>query len=245
MKNPQGRKHSKFSASGAERWLNCSASVALSEGMPDQENEWSKEGTKAHELLEQIMRAALVMKASRVMNPKCDKSTPKEMIAHATNAANFMLKMRSELDADLMVETRIYLDFIHPEMFGTYDGAVLDYFGTLHIFDFKYGVHPVSPKENMQMIFYALGTAHKYDWNFERARLWIIQPRVRGYDGPTYWDISIEQLRKYEEDFKEGVWNVENDPTFDEGPWCYFCKAKSKCPLKKELKRARLRAAFA
>ena len=50
------RAHSKFSASGAERWFACPGSVELSEGVPDKETEWSKEGTLAHEVLEEIMK---------------------------------------------------------------------------------------------------------------------------------------------------------------------------------------------
>ncbi len=122
-------------------------------------------------------------------------------------------------------------------MFGTFDGAVLDHFGTLHVFDFKYGAgHAVSPKENLQMIFYGLGLAHKYQWNFQNVRLWIIQPRIKGYDGPTYWDISISDLKKYEQFFKDAVERVEKRPEFKEGSWCHWCKAKNACPLKKQMK---------
>jgi hypothetical protein len=156
-----------------------------------------------------------------------------------------MLGVGGALGAEVMVETRIYLKFIHEEMFGTFDGAILDHFGTLHVFDFKYGAgHAVSPKDNLQMIFYALGLAYKYQWNFKTVKLWIIQPRIKGYSGPVYWEISIEVLRSYVPKFQEAVWRVENDPKFKEGAWCHWCKAKSICPLKVETKKEKAREIF-
>lgn len=231
------RAHSKFSASGAERWFNCPGSVELSEGIPDKSSPWAEEGTQAHEVLEALMKCELsgndggdVHEAEQIMRGK-----PQEMIQHAANATTFIIDKHVQLpDSDCEVESRVYLDFIHPLMFGTYDGAVIDYFATLHVFDFKYGAgHAVSPKENLQMIFYGIGVAHKFHWNFKRVRLWIIQPRIKGYDGPLFWDISIEELRRYVPKFKEAVDRVEANPdVYVEGSWCHWCKAKGVCPLK-------------
>lgn len=230
------RAHSKFSASGAERWFNCPGSVELSEGQPDKTSVWAEEGTLAHEVLEYLLLQNIGIPSPNVTFPK---KVPPEMVDHAIEAVNFIATLWRELpDADILVETRIYLEFIHPEMFGTFDSAVIDHFGTLHIFDYKYGAgHSVSVKDNLQMIFYGLGMAHKYNWNFNNVRLWIIQPRIRGYDGPTFWDIPILELRKYVVNFKEAVQGVKDNPKdYYEGSWCWWCKAKSVCPLKLQAK---------
>lgn len=236
------RAHSKFAASGAERWFQCSASVEASEGQPDRETEWSREGTRAHKVLEKFMLASLKMQAF-YMRP--DRDHPPEMILHAIKAGNFILKLGAKLQAEVLVETRIYLPFINKEMFGTFDGAVLDHFGTLHVFDFKYGAgHAVSAKENLQMIFYGIGLAHKYHWNFARVRLWVIQPRIKGYDGPTFWDVPIEVLKAYVPKFNDAVWRVENEPEYREGSWCHWCKAKKVCPLKNEVREGKMMDLF-
>lgn len=248
MKTHGERAHSKFSASGAERWFNCPGSVGLSEGVPDKETEWSKEGTLAHELLEEILTVMIQIGSTRIFYPQVRAGIPKEMAFHGTNAANFIMGLYAKNPgSEVMVETRIYLSFIHPEMFGTFDGAVLDHFGTLHVFDYKYGAgHAVSPKENLQMIFYGLGLAAKYNWNFKKVRLWIIQPRIKGYDGPIFWELSIFELKEYVAKFKEAVDRVENNPSlYEEGPWCHWCKAKSKCPLKTTARQERAVQAFA
>jgi hypothetical protein len=226
------RAHSKYSASGAERWFNCPGSVELSEGQLDKSSPWALEGTQAHELLEQIMNDMLGG------SPYKD-GYPNEMVVHGFNAASFILGVQFQSpDAEVLVETRVKLDFIHPEMFGTFDGAVIEHFGTLHVFDYKYGAgHFVSAgssrKPNYQMLFYGIGLAHQYQWNFKKVRLWIIQPRVKGYDGPVYWELPILELKSYVDVFRKAVERVEKFPKkYVEGPWCHWCKAKPICPLK-------------
>jgi hypothetical protein len=234
------RAHSKFSASGAERWFKCPGSVELSEGQPDKSSPWALEGTQAHEVLEALMRVKLAHNQAHEIEKQSDvfKKATEEMTRLGRHAAGVILNLGQKLDAEVIVENRVYLDFIHPQMFGTYDGAVIDHFGTLHVFDYKYGAgHAVSPKENLQMIFYGIGLAHKYRWNFKRVRLWIIQPRIKGYDGPLFWELPILELKRWVGVFEDAVERVEKEPeTFVEGSHCHWCKAKSVCPLKIEAK---------
>lgn len=245
------RKHSKFSASASERWFNCQGSVALSEGLPDKDSKWSLEGTRAHEVLEEIFLAAKSVGATQIGHASFDRSVPREMIDHGLNAANFILGLHANTpQSELLIETRIHLPFIHPEMFGTFDSGIVDYFGTLHVFDYKYGAgHAVSPgtvsKPNLQMVFYGIGLAHQYQWNFKRVRLWIVQPRIRGYDGPQFLDMSIAELKGNVEQFERAVERVEKNPKkYAEGNWCHFCKAKSVCPLKQGARLERSKSAF-
>ena len=246
-KSHGGRAHSKFSASGSERWHNCPGSVELSEGVEDKSGPAAIEGTQAHEILESIMIAAIRQRAKQVGSLAFGSHVPREMVTHGRNAANFMLGVHNKVEgSEVLVENRVYLTFIHPEMFGTYDGAVLDFFGTLHVFDYKYGItHVVSPIQNLQMIFYALGVAYKFDWNFKTVRLWIIQPRAKNYKGPVFWEISIDELRKYVGVFEKAVERVLKHPEmYVEGSWCYWCKARKKCPLKDEKKQEQARSIF-
>lgn len=231
------RAHSKFSASASERWFACPGSVELSEGLPDKSSPWAEEGTRAHEVLEAMMCITLSEAKKTPQDPgwfEIIRNAPEEMIAHGKRAANFIFDLADKHDSpDIHVETRIYLDFIHQEMFGTFDGGVVELFGTLHVFDYKYGAGVfVSPVENLQMIFYGIGLAAKYQWNFKRVRLWIIQPRVKGYDGPLFWDLTTEELFSYVDKFREAVDRVLNNPFFAEGSHCHWCRAKSICPIK-------------
>lgn len=241
------RAHSKFSASGAERWFKCPGSVELSEGQPDKSSVYAIEGTKAHEVLEEVLRAAISVGGTRVGHARFDRSIPAEMQRLAVHAANFILSLHARTtDSEVMVETRIYLDFIHPEMFGTFDGAVVDHFGTLHVFDYKYGQgHAVSPVGNLQMIFYGIGLAHLFNWNFKKVRLWIIQPRIKNYVGPVFWDMPILDLKNWVTQFESAVNRVREHPNrYVEGSWCHWCKAKAVCPLKQDAKSERAISIF-
>jgi hypothetical protein len=127
----------------------------------------------------------------------------------------------------------VSLEFVEPGMFGTVDAAIVELFGVLWVIDYKYGKgRTVTAEENTQMIYYALGLAHKYDFNFEKVRLVIAQPRVVHKDGIfRHWDMSIEQLVEWTEKFKNGV-KACKDPFADLNPgrWCWFCPAQAICP---------------
>lgn len=240
MANLHGtRAHSKFSASGMDRWKACPGSIHLSEGLPDKPSSYAEEGTKAHELLEKF-----------ILNPKYipESDYPPEMVWHVKDSANFILKLHKKtLHSELLAESRVYLTFIHPEAFGTLDAAIVEHFGYLHILDFKFGAgHIVSPKENYQLLFYALAVAHQYEFNFSMVRLWVIQPRARGYDGPVFWELSIQELKNYIPVFEKAVKRVEVETkTYVEGAHCHWCRAKGICPLKNDKKIEKAQALFA
>lgn len=238
----QARAHSKFAASAAERWFNCPGSVELSEGMPDKSSPWSIEGTLAHEVLEAMFLRELGLEYNAAILVGADFT----MVRHARRLIDFVLKRAKANNAEVLVETRIYLDFIHPEMFGTFDAGIVDSFGTLDVFDYKYGAgHAVQVMNNLQMIFYALGLAHRHHWNFKRIRMWIDQPRVRGYDGPVFWELRTMALKPWVDIFRKKVERVISQPEeYNEGSWCHFCKAKPKCPLKVAGKVEKARALF-
>jgi hypothetical protein len=240
------RAHSKYSASGAERWGNCPGSVKLSEGLPDKDSIWSIEGTRAHEVLEAYLRRRLKLPVAEWEKFSRDPYND-EMRMHAENAVNFIMALAARCDdAEVLCEQRVRLDHLHPEAFGTLDASVLEHWGTLHILDYKYGAgHGVSPVENLQMLFYAVALAHKYNWNFKRCRIWIIQPRIKGYDGPVFWELSAKDLRVWETVFDQMIHQVQDSPDeLKEGGWCHWCKAKAICPLKQEKSYGKVADAF-
>lgn len=244
MSGHQTRAHSKFSASGSERWLNCAASVELEEASPpSQDNPWSIEGTQAHEVLEIVWSIYLRLHFIFEMLSKFTSKEP--MVRHALTMIDYVLEIKETLvDPELLIEERVYNGEIHPEMFGTVDTALVELFGTLHVFDYKYGQgHVVNPVENTQMIQYALGLLEKYEWAFEKVVVHIVQPRA---GRPKKWEVSIEQMRNYRDLWKKGVARVEkgkNKPM--PGSWCHWCRAKLTCPAKQSAREEIVRDAFA
>ncbi len=220
--------HAKFSASGSERWLNCPGSIALSENAPSVESVYAKEGTEAHECLEVVMKN----NCSPAIIAMLRKKHPETMVRHAISFYDQIVDLMPT-GASLLCETKVALDFVEEDMFGTVDSAIVELFGILWVIDYKYGAgRVVSPEENTQMIYYALGIAHKYDFNFEKVRLAIAQPRIVHKDGFfRTWDMEVPELMKWTEKFKEGVEKAK-DPfaPLNPGRWCFFCPAQEFCP---------------
>lgn len=223
--------HAKYSASGSERWLECPGSIALSAKIPSgPSSSYAVEGTDAHTCLEFVMRNR--EKSRSVVTKMLQAKFPEQMIRHGIETADRIFKLVPP-GAELLCETRVDLSFVEPGMFGTVDAAVVELFGILWVIDYKYGAgRLVDPKDNSQMIYYALGIAHKYKFNFERVRLAIAQPRIVHKDGFfRTWDMEIPELMAWETKFKKGV-EACKDPfaPLAPGRWCFFCPAQTICP---------------
>lgn len=225
------KKHAKFAASSSERWVNCPASLKLSEKAPPQKSgAAADEGTTAHELMEFALESSVKNVVKFFEN---DDKYPLEMRKHVQGFVDFV---RSEMKPhyELLVEEKVFLDFIHPtEAFGTVDVAIIEPFGVLHIVDFKYGQGFVNHKDNSQMIFYALGIAHKHHYDFEEVRTTIYQPRAGSTDAARTDSFSVEKLKSWAKTFKQAVKACETadvETDLNAGAWCKFCPAKVICP---------------
>jgi hypothetical protein len=226
--------HAKFSASGAKRWLECPASIALSEsaerqGLKPVESKWAKEGTDAHTCLETFL------KNGPLAHEYLKRRYPKDMVGHAYDAFKEIEKLQKAAPGStLLCETRVDLSHIHPEMFGTTDAAIVDEFGRLIVIDFKYGAGiPVDTEDNPQLIMYGLGIAHEYHYNFVDVSLMVIQPRANHHSGETTRQtiVSIEELCEWGDKFSAGADACENPlADFKAGDHCRFCPAAAICP---------------
>lgn len=239
--------HSKFGASGAKRWLACPGSVALSLKAPKQrESEYAREGTEAHACLEIFLRNDRDGVLSDQLVKMCRGKYPDEMIDHVKNAFyEIRARKQDAPGAEFLCETKVSLDFINPEMFGTVDAAIVEEFGRLTVIDFKYGAGiVVNPEANEQLIYYALGLAHKYDYNFKDVALVIIQPRAEQSGRTTRQAVmSIDELIAWKEVFAHGVDACKRpEPDFNAGGHCRFCPATPICPeiSKKALRQAQI-----
>lgn len=222
MKNHKERKHSTLGASHSERWLNCPGSVALSKDAPPQaEGAAAKAGTLAHEKLERVLKR-------NVKNPKKAIDWGEdEFDPEIEQVIKYVLK-NSE-GKDVLIETKVELGFIDPELFGTLDIAIVERFGVLEIIDFKNGFNPVGAEGNTQLIYYGLGIAYKYDFDFSEIKLTIAQPKV---GKPDSWSMKGDELESYIEIFKRGVARTKDPKAklFANDKWCRYCPASLTCP---------------
>ena len=120
-------KHSKFSPSGAPRWLRCPASIRLSEGFPDTTNPASQRGTDIHAQAEHILLA---------------EDGPGPFPEHHEYAATYANYVRSLIGEDdlLYVEKSLSFRRWAPDGFGTADAVIVPReSGPAQIVDLKTG----------------------------------------------------------------------------------------------------------
>lgn len=221
--------HAKLSASGAHRWMNCPGSVALCEKAPPQRSsKYADEGTQAHACLEFLLRNRRVVGAHDAAKLKWSN----DMVKHAMGALQYVAELETG-KSDTLIEARVTLDFIQPGMFGTVDVAVVDYFKTLTVIDYKYGAGvPIDPEANSQLVYYLLGLAYFYGFNFSMFKVVVIQPRAGHERGPIReWTVSCDELEKWWGWFNTAAHRA-NDPKAElkPGDWCRWCQAKPICP---------------
>lgn len=229
--------HALLSASTAHRWLNCPASVKLSEGVEDAPSPYAQAGTLAHAIGEAKARNYFFGPEEAASLPRLreDPAYTRDM-EPATDAyldylkdAAFRFTSRPSVALELRVE---YSDFV-PGGYGTADCVMISP-ERLVIADYKNGAGvKVQARENPQLQLYALGALQTfrplYGRDIPLVTLAIIQPHG---DGVSEWDTTSQALRAWGEAVVRPAaaraLSGEGDPT--PGDWCRFCPVKARCP---------------
>ena len=235
------RPHAILSASSSKQWLNCPPSARLQEQFPNESTAYAEEGTAAHKLAEYKVRHGYLHE--RMKRPQSDYYT--DEIDQATDVyADFIAGIiedmkRNGVNPLVLVEERLDFSDVVPEGFGTGDMVVIgktdDGKGLIHIVEYKNGTGVfVSAVHNSQMMLYALGALHGYDYIYdvEVVRMSIVQPRM---DNISTFECTKTELLEWAESIKpiarlayEG--RGEQRP----GDWCQFCRAKPLCRARME-----------
>lgn len=250
--------HAKLSPSSAHRWLNCPASVIVSQGLPDSRSAYAAEGTAAHflasECLTQDVTASYFEKYIAVEdNGDCYFTTlavgagnlpyfnaEGEMAEHVQKYLDYVQDTVRDTKGTLFVEQSLSLEHItgEPGAKGTSDSVILTD-NEIIIVDLKYGMGvKVDAENNQQLMLYALAALAEYDFytEFQQARLVIHQPRLGHV---SEWTISIDELNAFGDQVKRAAKYISMldadslDIDADYCPsddTCKFCKAIATCP---------------
>ena len=212
--------HAKLSASGAHRWMACPGSVKAEEGLADSTSSFAEEGTKAHDLMEQMLTGKFIRVGAYDW----------QMWEHVETYKTYVLSQKKPGDV-LFIERRVNFSEWVPEGFGTADTIIVSD-EVLHIIDLKYGKGvPVYAENNPQLMLYALGAYDEYMFlsDFQSVKISIVQPRL---DTISEWEISITDLLKFGETVRQAALDTQN-PKAKRLPGekqCRWCKAKATCP---------------
>lgn len=230
--------HAILSPSGASRWMACTPSARLEMQFPDKAGEAAAEGTLAHSIGENLIKAVVLFDPSYLQDAEeltHDRLYKPEMMEYCQAYADFVLERfadatRRSKDALIFLETEIDLTKYIEEGFGTGDVFIIAD-ETLDFIDLKYGKGvPVSAVENKQMMVYALGALQEFGmlYDIKRVRMTIFQPRL---DSVSEWEISVEELKAWAETdlVPKAKLAYVGEGDFVPGPHCLFCRAKAVC----------------
>ena len=240
-------KHAKLSPSSASRWLNCSASVALCEGLPNKSSVHADRGTAAHALAEMCF--------------KQDKDT-KFFIGETILLGEAGGDTAIVVDEDMATAVQVYLDYVRrlpdtftvlheqqlpltpltgePDASGTADTVAFDR-DTLLIIDYKNGRGvEVDALDNEQMMTYAAAARAEYAMLgvFTKFKVVIVQPNC---DSISEFEFTDKQLDMFEVRISlASALALSGQGVFAPAEkTCRWCPAKAICPaLKKKVEDA-------
>lgn len=242
----QERSHARLSASGSDRWLNCTGSVQLAESIPKSvvrpRSPFADRGTALHQIAEMVMLEGLNPEPGMivVIAPGVTYTLDEEDIEGVLFYCQYL---------ELLIETCDYwaievpldaLQDLHPDLGGTADFCGVDHDGVLHVVDLKSGRGKViSPIANTQELQYAIGVlmtlAKDVVERIRAVRMTIVQPYNTSANPITFWEIGVKDLLGHAEFMRERAIEVNENPTLTIGDWCNFCPARSFCPKMNQL----------
>lgn len=238
------RAHAILSASGSHIWLHCTPAARFQEQFPDQETDYSREGTWAH--------SVAAHRLSAFLDRKTEHPTEADIPGHAEfhNAANdeaingyvrrciiAISRARQQPGgATILLEQRLdYSDWV-PEGFGTGDLVVVTD-GTLIVRDLKFGKGvQVQAEDNSQLKLYALGAIAAFHgiYDFDKVVVEIDQPRRNHLDGTD--PMSVDELLAWANDCVRPraalAWDGKGE--FTPGSHCTFCRGRAVCRARKD-----------
>ena len=247
--NHEDREHALLSPSGAKRWMNCPASVAMSLAMSDYANHGktynsaeSSEGTAAHEISELLLRLRteqdeqIKKKLKEEAQIKIEQAKEKGIY---TKDFSDGLKIYGDYILNLIKEKSIsafeFEKKVDCSKYASDCWGTCDFCGysekdsTLYICDLKFGIGvQVSAFENPQLMIYALGAFETY--KATKISMRIIQPRLSKI--PSIYEITATDLREWGELVLKPAAERAMLPDADFSPsqeTCQFCPARNRC----------------
>ena len=224
--------HSRFSASGTDKWLSCSGMLTLIDKLDikNRSSSYAIEGTKAHDLLDKLISEYIKNKLTfnQMINSLNQKTDNQEEVKALTYALErFYYYIDKNIFTWLASETRFNLSWIRSNMFGTGDICLatdIDHpESEIVIIDYKHGqgkfvdiFNEETQEANRQLKYYALGLAKMFDFKHKYVTIEIIQPRCVNDELHRSLTITMDELKKYIDQLGKGHDKVkEADADYD------------------------------
>ncbi len=240
-------RHAKWGASSAHRWMACPGALNLSEGRPDSDSFYAREGTLAHGIAAHLLSEGVPESSAMEATAKLltqhglwDEWSVAvdlpEMVGFIMEYVNTVRSDQALLGGKLLVEHEFDLSRLHDDMFGTNDAALLTDDGHLAVYDFKYGQgHAVEVEGNPQLRYYLLGgvlECMSKGIRLKTAEAVICQPRKPHVHGTVRREtVDLMDLLDWTVELVQAVERTKPaDAPLKAGDWCDYCKARAICP---------------
>ena len=228
LNNHNERDHALLSASSSHRWLACPPSAVAAEAYPEQDTEFTREGTLAHEVAEIYANNDQInMEATDV---EIAEQITQEMIDCAIAYRDYIQELKHSDDAIVLLERKVDFSPWVPDGFGTCDCIIIQD-DVLTIIDYKYGQGvPVSAHDNPQLKLYALGALNDYGFALDvtEIEMHIFQPRINNISTAR---IGVASLLAWADDIVKPTAEkaAQGKGKYQEGVHCTFCPHAGRC----------------
>lgn len=241
--------HATLSPSAAYRWFRCPGSIRATAGLPDDSNEYAREGTAAHTLAERCLSTGTDaakwvgtyegrIRVDYDGGAKYQFFTVDRDMAEAVQVyLDHVRALGSEPNARVLVEQTVRLEAIDPALapvWGTADCIVyVPGTRTLYVVDYKHGRGKVvDATDNLQLKIYALAAWATFGDQFKPLRIvaTIVQPRAGG-EPIRSAEYTAAELFDFIADVQEAVQRTDApDAPLVPGSHCDFCRVRATCP---------------
>ena len=229
--------HSIIPPSSAARRIQCPASTLLEAQYPETEaTPEAAEGEASHWAAAEMLSGRLVDVGQIAPNGVV---LTQEMVEGADLYYDDVvktLKPHGLAPHQGKVEQQIAIPRVHPQSFGTPDFAIWPRFGSLLVYDYKFGHRYVEVYENPQLIEYVAGLLHDmttqgYDDRNIDVTVKIVQPRAYHRDGPVRtWKFKASDIRPHINIASTAAHEALGPaPRQRVGPECRDCRARHAC----------------
>lgn len=230
MSGHADRAHALLSASSSHRWLACPPSAVAAEAYPQQDTDYTREGTLAHEVAEVVAGGGDMADTYLDQLRDNEEGVNREMVECAWNYRDYIQEQTKSDNAVVLLEQRVDFSPWVPDGFGTCDCLIIQG-DTLTVIDYKYGQGvPVSAKDNPQMKLYALGALNDYGFALDVAKveMHIFQPRINNISADS---LTVEELLAWAEDTVKPIAQkaAKGKGDYKPGDHCRFCPHAGRC----------------
>lgn len=236
---------------GSIRMIAAVTAAAVADGTHEvQSSSFAREGTFAHAVAAHILSTNEMPEVgSEFVFDDHDQQIVDEITAEMLEHVMVYVEHARKHAREGVMKIEHHVDLsplVRDDMYGTSD-VIISKAIELVVSDFKYGYYPVHIIDwdmllddsmgelghvNSQLLYYAAGAAHQYNWKHKLITLEIVQPRCMEVPTIQSTTVTAEQLKNWAERdlYRAAHLATSDDAPLHAGEWCRFCAAMSVCP---------------